>query len=99
MGGQNHFFRNFAPEPIPFAIERYTDETKRLYSVLDGHPSQSRYVGGARYHIADMAIYPWVWYHELHHVPLAQYPHVQRWFAELSGRPSVQSAYARFFAA
>jgi len=97
MGGQNHFFRAFAPEPIPFAIERYTDETKRLYGVLDAHLSENAFIGGGGYHIADMAIYPWVWYHELHHVPLADYVNVQRWFDTVAARPSVQAAYDRFF--
>ena len=98
MGGQNHFFRAFAPEPIPFAIDRYTQECKRLYGVLDGHLAQNAYIGGGGYHIADMAIYPWIWYHDLHHVPLADYPHVRRWFDALTKRPSVMAAYARFFA-
>lgn len=98
MGGQNHFFREFAPEPIPFAIDRYTQECKRLYSVLDGHLEQNAFIGGAGYHIADMAIYPWIWYHELHHVPIADYRHVKRWFDALTERPSVRAAYQRFFA-
>lgn len=97
MGGQNHFFREFAPEAIPFAIDRYTQECKRLYAVLDGHLADHDYVGGAGYHIADMAIYPWIWYHDLHHVSLSDFPHVARWFADLSERASVKAAYDRFF--
>lgn len=97
MGGQNHFFREFAPEPIPFAIQRYTDECKRLYGVLDGHLTQHEFIGGGGYHIADMAIYPWIWYYEMHHVPIEDYPNVQRWFTMLSERPSVKEAYRRFF--
>ncbi len=96
MGGQNHFFREFAPEPIPFAIERYTNECKRLYDVLDSHLANSEFVSGSRYHIADMAIYPWVWYHELHHVPLVDYSNVKRWFDMLAERPSVTKAYEKF---
>jgi len=97
MGGQNHFFREFAPEPIPFAIERYTEETRRLYGVLDTHLAENAYIGGGSYHIADMAIYPWIWYHELHHITLTNYPHVNRWFQSVSQRPSVVAAYERFF--
>jgi len=97
MGGQNHFFREFAPEPIPFAINRYTNECKRLYGVLGGHLATQDYIGGGGYHIADMAIYPWVWYYRLHHVPIEEYPHVKRWFDMLTERPSVQEAYRRFF--
>lgn len=96
MGGQNHFFREFAPEPIPFAIQRYTEECKRLYGVLDGHLEQNEYVSGGEYHIADMAIYPWIWYHELHHVPLGEYRHVERWFASVGQRASVKSIYTMF---
>ena len=96
MGGQNHFFREFAPETIPFAIERYTEECKRLYGVLDAHLAEAEFVGGAGYHIADMAIYPWIWYHEMHHVPINDYPHVKRWFDALSERASVAATYERF---
>lgn len=99
MGGQNHFFREFAPEAIPFAIERYTEECKRLYRVLDGHLADAEFVGGAGYHIADMAIYPWIWYHEMHHVPLADYPNVERWFTALGEHPSVKATYDRFMPA
>lgn len=99
MGGQNHFFREFAPEKIPFAINRYTGECKRLYGVLDGHLADNEFIGGAGYHIADMAIYPWIWYHDLHHVPLEEYPQVERWFGSLSERPSVKATYDRFMPA
>lgn len=99
MGGQNHFFREFAPEAIPFAIQRYTDECKRLYGVLDQHLAVSEFVGADRYHIADMAIYPWIWYHKLHRVPIDDYPNVKRWFETLSDRSSVAEAYRRFFEA
>lgn len=97
MGGQNHFFREYAPRKIPFAIERYTNECKRLYGVLNGHLADNIYIGGGGYHIADMAIYPWIWYNELHEVPLEDYPHVKRWFEDLKQRPSVVEAYDRFF--
>ena len=97
MGGQNHFFREFAPTPVPLAIERYTEECKRLYGVLDGHLADHQFIGGSGYHIADMAIYPWIWYHELHQVPIEAYPNVRRWFHAVAERPSVQAAYQRFF--
>lgn len=93
MGGQNHFFREFAPEPIPFAIERYTQECKRLYGVLDCHLAENKFVGGDEYHIADMAIYPWIWYYELHHIDIENYTHVLRWFERLSGRSSIERVY------
>lgn len=99
MGGQNHFFREFAPEKIPFAINRYTEECKRLYRVLDEHLSSAEFIGGAGYHIADMAIYPWIWYHEMHHVPIDEYPNVLRWFEALRNRPSVKATYERFMPA
>ena len=59
MLGQNHHFRLYAPEPIPYAIERYTNEAKRIYSVIDKRLSQHRYIAGKTYTIADIAIFPW----------------------------------------
>ncbi|MEM7687614.1 MAG: glutathione binding-like protein [Pseudomonadota bacterium] len=98
MGGQNHFFREFAPEAIHFAIERYTQECNRLYGVLDRHLANHEFVSGDEYHIADMAIYPWVWYYELHHIDLKQYGHVRRWFERLSRRPSIEQVYRDYMA-
>jgi GST-like protein len=93
MLGQNHHFNRYAPEKIPYAIERYERESARLYGVLDRHLRESEYAGGRDYGIADMAIHPWAAAHEWHKVELAAYPQVQRWFAQVGERPAVQRAY------
>lgn len=95
MGGQNRFFSELAPERIPFAIERFSAECNRLYRVLDGHLAKNEFVSGTRYHIADMAIYPWVVYNK-QQVAIAEYPNVERWFDTLSKRGSIAEAYKRF---
>ena len=94
MAGQNHHFGTFAPEKIPYAIERYEKETARLYGVLDRRLADREYVAGDAYSIADMAIYPWIASHARQKQNLADFPHVQRWFARLQARPAVQRAYA-----
>ncbi|MBL8672401.1 MAG: glutathione S-transferase family protein, partial [Alphaproteobacteria bacterium] len=78
-----------AKEPVPYAIERYTTETKRLYGVLDKQLAAGPYVAGD-YSIADMAIYPWAMRHEWHKVDLATYPNVKRWADLVGARPAVQ---------
>jgi GST-like protein len=88
MFGQNHHFRRSAPEPVPYALERYAKETERLYGVLDGRLAAAPYLAG-EYSIADMATYPWVARHEWHKVELARYPHVRRWYEEIGRRPAV----------
>ena len=94
MAGQNHHFGQYAPEPIPYAIDRYVQETARLYGVLDRRLADRDYVAGA-YSIADMAIYPWIVPWEKQGQHLADFPHLQRWFAAMAARPAVQRAYAR----
>ena len=94
MLGQAHHFLRYAPEPVPYAQKRYHDETLRLYGVLDRQLAAHRYVAGGNYSIADIAIYPWAARHEWHHVDLAAYPQVARWYAELSARPAVQRGMA-----
>ncbi|SCK14973.1 glutathione S-transferase N-terminal domain-containing protein [Vogesella sp. LIG4] len=94
MLGQAHHFLRYAPEPVPYAQKRYHDETLRLYGVLDRQLAAQRYVAGAHYSIADIAIYPWVARHEWHRVDLAAFPHVARWYAELGERPAVQRGMA-----
>ena len=94
MAGQNHHFGTFAPEKIPYAIERYEKETARLYGVLDRRLADREYVAGDAYSIADMAIYPWIASHARQKQNLADFPHVQRWFTQLQARPAVQRAYA-----
>lgn len=89
MFGQVHHFLRSAPEPVPYAIERYSRETRRLYGVLDAHLAREPYLAG-EYSIADIATYPWVARHEWHKVDLAEFAHVKRWYEEISGRPAVQ---------
>jgi GST-like protein len=91
MLGQAHHFRRFAKENVPYAVERYTNETRRLYGVLDTRLGEVPYLAGTSYTIADMATFPWVQRHEWHGVDLAEFPNVQRWYAELSTRPAVQA--------
>lgn len=93
MLGQAHHFRQYAPEKIPYAIERYTNETSRLYRVLDRQLSQVEYVAGD-YSIADMAIYPWIIPHEKQGQNLADFPHLKRWFETVSQRPAVSLGLA-----
>ena len=99
MAGQNHHFTQYAPEPVPYAIERYVKETGRLYAVLNkqlgvmsaqGHD----YIAGD-YSIADMACYPWVVSHERQRQKLEDFPHLARWFARIKARPATERAYAR----
>lgn len=94
MLGQAHHFLRYAPEPVPYAQKRYHDETLRLYGVLDRQLAAQRYVAGEHYSIADIAIYPWAARHEWHHVDLADFPNVARWYAELGARPAVQRGMA-----
>ena len=88
--GQAHHFRRFAPEKIPYAIKRYTDEATRLYGVLDKRLKGRDWVTGADYSIADIAIYPWISRHEWQGMDLADFPEVQRWFKAMTARPAVQ---------
>ncbi len=93
MFGQAHHFRRFAPEQIPYAVERYTKETRRLYSVLDRRLGEVEYMAGA-YSIADMATYPWTARHGWQGVELTEFPNVKRWFDSVAGRPAVQRGMA-----
>jgi len=89
MFGQAHHFRRFAPEKIPYAIERYTKESRRLYGVMDARLKESEYLAGP-YTVADIATYPWAARHEWHGVDLKDFPNVNRWFADISARPAVK---------
>jgi len=89
MLGQAHHFRIYAKEKIEYAINRYTNEAKRLYGVMDKRLADAPYFAGD-YGIADMAIYPWTRSHANHGVELAEYPNVKRWFEAVSARPAVQ---------
>ncbi len=93
MFGQTHHFLRFAPEPIPYAIKRYSSETARLYGVLDKRLQDQEYLAG-EYTIADMATFPWVARHEWQQIDLADYPHVRRWHDSLAARPGVMRGMA-----
>jgi GST-like protein len=88
--GQVHHFLRAAPEPVPYAIERYSKETRRLYGVMDKHLEQREYLA-QDYSIADIATYPWVARYEWHKVDLNDFPAVKRWFDRISARPAVQA--------
>jgi GSH-dependent disulfide-bond oxidoreductase len=89
MLGQAHHFRLYAPEQIQYAIDRYTNESKRLYAVLDRRLAEREYVAG-EYSIADIAIMPWLRYPERQGVEIADYPNVRRWREAIAARPAVQ---------
>ena len=92
MAGQNHHFTCYAPEKLPYAIERYILETKRLYGVLNRRLADHEFLADA-YSIADMAAYPWVVPHDLQGQDLAHFPHVKRWFEAIKSRPATRRAY------
>ncbi len=94
MAGQNHHFVQYAPEQLPYAIERYVKETSRLYGVLDRQLSDGRdYICGD-YSIADMACYPWIVPHEKQRQNLVDFPSLTKWFDRVAQRPGTQRAYA-----
>ena len=94
MLGQNHHFSQYAPEKIPYAINRYVKETERLYGVLDTQLQDHEFIAG-EYSIADMAAYPWTVPYERQGIQLDEFPHVKRWFEAIKARPAVQCAYAK----
>jgi GST-like protein len=95
MAGQNHHFVQYAPEKLPYAIERYVKETGRLYGVLNKHLADSRdFICGDQYTIADMASYPWVVPHERQQQDLADFPALAKWFERIKARPATVKAYA-----
>jgi GST-like protein len=93
MLGQAHHFRGYAPEKIEYAINRYTKEAGRLYSVMDRH-LKGRDWFAADYSIADIAIYPWTVPHERQGQDLKDFPHFKRWFERVGARPAVQKGMA-----
>jgi GSH-dependent disulfide-bond oxidoreductase len=94
MLGQNHHFNQYAPEKIPYAIQRYIKETERLYGVLDRQLQDREYVVG-EYSIADMAVYPWTVPHQSQEIDLNNFPNVKRWFESMQSRPAVKRAYEK----
>ncbi len=89
MLGQAHHFRQYAPEKIQYAIDRYTNEAKRLYGVVNRRLADREFIAGD-YSIADMAIYPWLQPYERQGQNIEDFPHIKRWFATLAARPAVQ---------
>ncbi len=94
MLGQAHHFRIYAPEKLPYAIERFSNETKRLYRVLDSRLAKSRYVGGKDYSIADIAVFPWLRAWKNQGIDWVDYPHLKGWFDEVGARPAVKRGLA-----
>ncbi len=92
MAGQNHHFVTYAPEQIPYAMDRYVNETGRLYGVLDKRLADREYVAG-EYSIADMASYPWIVPHERQKQDLDDFPNLKRWFETIAARPATVRAY------
>jgi GSH-dependent disulfide-bond oxidoreductase len=92
MAGQNHHFAQYAPEKLPYAINRYVKETSRLYAVLNKRLADREFIAG-EYSIADMACYPWTVPHERQGQNLDDFPHLKRWFHAIKDRPAVQRAY------
>lgn len=94
MAGQNHHFSRYAPEKIPYAIERYVKETARLYGVLDRRLAGRAFIAGDDYTIADMACYPWIVPHAMQQQNLADFANLQRWYEAIAARPATARAYA-----
>ncbi|MGR4932225.1 glutathione S-transferase N-terminal domain-containing protein [Bradyrhizobium sp. CAR08] len=92
MAGQNHHFSGYAPESIPYAIDRYVNETNRLYGVLNKQLSDREFIAG-EYSIADIACYPWIVPHERQRQKLEDFPHLKRWFSSIEERPATLRAY------
>jgi len=90
MLGQAHHFRIYAPQKIPYAVDRYTQEAHRLYAVMNTRLGRSRYLGGDSYSIADMAVYPWLRSWKNQGIDWNDFPHLRGWFDEIGGRPAVQ---------
>jgi GST-like protein len=90
MMGQSNHFRNYAPDKIPYAVDRYVNETARLFGVADTRLGKTRFLGGDDYTIADIACFPWMRGWERQQVPLDEFPNVQRWLDEIDARPAVK---------
>lgn len=94
MAGQNHHFSQYAPEPIPYAVNRYVKETARLYAVLDWQLAEHEFIVD-QYSIADIACYPWIVPHERQKQNLDDFRNLKRWFEAIQARPATQAAYAK----
>ncbi len=94
MLGQAHHFRKYAPEQLPYAIDRYTKEASRLYGVMNRRLGQAKYFAGEEYSIADIAIYPWLRAYKWQGQDLNDWPNIQRWYSDVRVRPAVQRGLA-----
>lgn len=92
IAGQAHHFNRYAPEGNPYAAERFVSETARLYGVMDRRLSDSDWLAGGDYGIADMACWGWVWFHRMQAQNLSSFPALERWFYAISDRPAVARA-------
>ncbi|MFM8898735.1 MAG: glutathione binding-like protein [Burkholderiales bacterium] len=90
MLGQAHHFRIYAPEKIEYAVNRYTNEAKRLYGVMNKQLSKQKYMAGSEYSIADIAVFPWLRSWKNQGIAWNDYPHLKGWFDEIAARPAVQ---------
>ena len=90
MLGQAHHFRIYAPEKIEYAVNRYTNEAKRLYGVMNKRLAKSKYMAGGEYTIADIAIFPWLRSWKNQGIDWVDYPHLKGWFDEIAARPAVR---------
>lgn len=93
MLGQAHHFRKYAPEQIQYAVDRYTNEARRLYGVIDRRLGEAEFLAG-EYSIADMATYPWLRAHKWQGQDIAEFPNIQRWYDAVRARPAVQRGIA-----
>jgi GST-like protein len=89
MLGQAHHFRIYAPEKIPYAVDRYSNEARRLYGVMNRQLAKSKYIAGPEYTIADIAIFPWLRSWKNQGIDWNDHPHLKGWFDEIAARPAV----------
>ena len=94
MLGQNHHFRQYAPEKIGYAIDRYTNEARRLYGVMDRQVTEQKFIAGNQHSIADIAIFPWLRNWQNQGIDWADFPHLKQWFDTIAARPAVQRGVA-----
>lgn len=94
FAGQAGYFRVYAPQPVPAAVDRYTRELSRLYGVLDRRLDSRDFIAGDAYSIADIACYPWIVPHQGHGQDLVAHPNLKRWFEHTAARPATQRVYA-----
>ena len=90
MLGQAHHFRIYAPEKLPYAVDRYSNEAQRLYGVMNRQLAKSKYIAGPKYTIADIAIFPWLRSWKNQGINWNDFPHLKGWFDEIAARPAVQ---------